>query len=176
MTEGARISPWYRHSAEWRNGYKRGYIVGAAGQRTRGIRYREGTFEMRCGDCVASSGVTAYWPLTEEFWNLRNLSACRACLLARKRRAAKERYWADPETHRNIARRYYAENEAIVLLKKRARYAEDPAAKVAAHREWEKANAEHIRTYRRMHYALNRERILLREKLRRAGVSQVKAA
>lgn len=164
-------SGWLAHSQEWRNGYGRGYIVGRKGAAHASlVRFREGTPEMRCGSCAAGSGVSCYWPITTEFWNPRNMTACRACLLIRKRLQAKAAYWADPETHRTRARLYHEAQQKVILLKKRARYAEDPAKANAATAAYRIAHRDALRAYRKAYYAKNRERILLREKLRRAGV------
>lgn len=168
---------WLAHTQEWRNGYARGYTVGSklAG-RVRGVRFREGVAELRCGSCADGGGAGSYWPLTEEFWTPGNLRACKACIALEKRLDAKRRYWSDPETHRKLARDYYARHAKVAKFKQRVRYAANSERMLKANREWREANREAIRAYRRAYYAKNRDKILLREKLRRAGVVTAKAA
>jgi len=159
---------WKDRSREWLNGYNAGY---SARPRSHGRSIRWGANEepqMQCPDCAAAGGLTSYWPLTSEFWDRRNMSRCRACNLARKRRKAHEAYWADPETERQRAAEYSRKHHALILLKKRLRYAEDPAKDNARSREYREANRDARRAYARAYYARNRAHILLREKLRRA--------
>lgn len=155
-------------SKEWKAGYARGYIRGAEHQQSRNIRYREGTFEMRCGGCMAGAGGNRFWPLTEEFWNPRNLQRCRACLLIRKRENARAIYYRDKARIQADRAKYYALNRDVILLKKRARYEENRLEKIAANARYAQANAERIRLYRKVYYAENRDRILRLEKERRA--------
>jgi hypothetical protein len=112
---------------------------------TSGVRFRDGEFELRCSECAVEGGVTAYWPITTEFWDPRNLTACRAHLLKRKRLKAKERYWLDPETERRRTAQYHAANDRVRRLKTAARWAELDEAERAA-----------LRAYRRMRYAARR--------------------
>lgn len=174
-----RRNSWARHTQDWRNGYHAGYRVRPQGPERR-VRWRLEGFEMQCPTCALRAGGATYWPLTPEFWNPRNLARCRACILIDKRQQAKARYWADPETHRQIAIDYYRANQRVVTLKKRHYHATHKANDNARSKAWreqiDEAQREAIRASRRAYYAKNRERLLLREKLRRAGVVPAKAA
>ena len=62
-----------------------------------GVRWREDTgFELRCEDC-ATRKRQCFWPLAEEFWNLRSLIRCKSCERDRKAKRIAERRRADPE-------------------------------------------------------------------------------
>lgn len=170
----ARI-PFMERSAEWRNGYASGYRARMRNFESRAVRWTPEGPELRCANCSERGGVTAFWPITEEFWNPRNLKRCKACNLALKRQKAKAAYWADPETHRRLAHDYYRRHAKVIRLKQRARHAQNPAADWERSKAYQEAHRDALRAYRRAYYAKNRERILFREKLRRAGVL-VKAA
>lgn len=112
---------------------------------TSGVRYRDGEFEMRCPDCAESGGATCYWPLSPEFWDPHNLTACRGHLRERKRADAKRRYWLDPETERRRSLAYHDANKRVRHLKAQARW-----------REMSEAQHQAELAYRRMRYAIRR--------------------
>lgn len=166
-----RRVPFEERSREWKNGYGAGYRSRMRHAEPKGIvRWTTEGPELRCTNCASRGGVTSYWPLTEEFWNPRNLARCKGCNLAKKRQAAKAAYWADPETHRHLARRYYRQHAKVLQLKGRVRHAENRDKDNARSKAYQEAHRAEIRAYRRAYYAKNREHILYREKLRRAGV------
>lgn len=172
--EGGQPRRWHEHTMDWRNGYMAGYNARPRIKASH-VRWSPDGPEMRCDECADKGGVAAYWPLTPQFWDPRNVQRCRACNLGRKRAKAKAKYWADPETHRQRAIEYHELHRRVIQLKKRARYAEDPETYNVRSREYRAANVEMLRAYRRAYYAKNRDRILYREKLRRAGVIQAAA-
>ena len=67
-------------------------------------------FQMWCPDCrgTGNSG-TAWWPLTEEFWQKDNLQRCKACERKREADYIAKRRRDDPE----FKKRQVAQSRAI---------------------------------------------------------------
>lgn len=104
------------------------------GTRYRGVRWREDIFEMRCDACPSGS---RYWPLTQEFWNIRHgLSRCAACWLVYWRRQAVARRLADIEQVRARDRAKYRRNRKVIILKRREHYERNREVILARRREW----------------------------------------
>jgi len=92
-------------------------------ERTRGVRWRTGGFEMWCPDCDAKGRGQTFWPLTREFWDIYvGLQRCKACNAERKRRAEDGRRAGIPTSlisERNAA--YYAANRERLRARQNAR-------------------------------------------------------
>jgi hypothetical protein len=88
------------------------------------VRWSDDTdgWELRCESCVANGQTACYWPLTDEFWNRREMVRCRAC--NRSKKNARDR--ARGRTAAVIARvrLYRDEAREIINFKERLRYAE----------------------------------------------------
>jgi hypothetical protein len=70
-----------------------------------------GYFEMWCPDCAAKH-VSAWWPLTTEFWYVsRSLQRCRACTLERERLAFRDR--TKPKRHPHKRETFVSQSPVI---------------------------------------------------------------
>lgn len=136
------------------------------------IRYRDGSWELRCERCAALRRVgPTYWPLTLEFWDPTAMTRCRACHKEVKRQKNKSSYARDEERRKAAlasGRAYYRalddEERRIMMDKKREQ-----------RRRWE----NEWRAERREHFAMldqksESKRASNREHMRR--VRQDKAA
>lgn len=106
---------------------------GVVPYRYRGLRWSpEMGFEARCDSC-AERGVSAYWPITLEFWNpVHGLRRCRACVAEADRlrhRAIRARNPREVRKERDRAR--YLANRDFFLLKQRERDARRRAERAA---------------------------------------------
>lgn len=146
------------------------------------VRWSEDGWQMRCPDCPARVSPR-WWPLTEEFWDRRNLARCRACNreLKRARDRASERRrdyirsWRREAVHAIALynRDYYEANKDRILAQV-ADYAERNRERIAAkRRERYLRKREELLAQKRAHYEANRESILAQ---RRAAYAAKKAA
>ena len=104
------------------------------GDRYRGVRWREGEFEMRCDSCPNGA---RYWPLTPEFWNVKHgLSRCAACWLVYWRLRARSARRADIEQVRARDRAKYRRNRKVIAIKRRVYYQENREQILARRRAW----------------------------------------
>lgn len=111
------------------------------------VRWREDVgWELRCPQC-SSRKRACFWPLTEEFWDRqRSLTTCRACLLMRKARLAREAYAKDPEARLNAVRAYRHAHAPVLAFKARFKQQtmtdEQRARRNAMQAAWRRANPE----------------------------------
>lgn len=127
-----------------------------------GIRWREDTgWELRCPDCMASRHGTTYWPLTDEFWDKRNMKRCRACHRTQNRKWERAQY-------EKRGSRYHKRRAYVAQYRKDARRAKQVYMDAYYWQDPEKQRAK-----ARAHYAANRDDILAR---RRARLHAAKAA
>lgn len=143
------------------------------GARRSGIRWREDVgWEARCDDCARRGNTTCYWPLTEEFWDRKVMTRCRACHLAKRRIRDHATYWSKPEVRaKKLAESQAYRREAAhsIQIKRKIRQPRD--SELARIYYW--SDPEGQRAKSRAYYHRNRDRIL--EK-RRAGYVSRKAA
>lgn len=120
--------------------------------RNTGLRWRDDTgIEKRCDYCPKAM---QWWPLTDEFWQMRQTFArCKACLAKQKRESNKRVYARDAKkrlANMEYQRRYRQETKEVTRVKNQLSYWSDPERHRAAARE---------------RYRKNRARILERKKL-----------
>lgn len=103
--------------------------------RYRGVRWRADVgFEMRCDVCPNGA---RYWPITEEYWNVKHgLSRCAACWLTYWRRKAVTTRNRDIELVRARDRAKYRRNRKVIILKRREYYQRNREAILARRRAW----------------------------------------
>lgn len=134
------------------------------GIRSAPVRWRDETgWELRCPDCSKRGQANHFWPLTDEFWNRRQMQRCLACAAVRRRQRDRARYWTNAEARaRDLAqaRRYKAEAGETIKVKRWVYY-------------WSNADRERQRS--REHYHANREAILARRRARAAEQPDVAA-
>lgn len=56
------------------------------------VRWRDGGWEYRCPSCTTKARSVRFWPLTEEFWDKRRMTICRACIGEEKRAHTRRKY------------------------------------------------------------------------------------
>jgi hypothetical protein len=130
-------------------------MSGSPGIRRVSIRFvpdmgEDGTFLLRCDDCVARGESTAYWPLDTTFWApSQGLQRCRACHNGHKR----SRHKQTVEERRARQRKWYLEDR-----ERRLQYAHD----------YLEANREHINAERRRRRELTKDQDNARRRERHA--------
>lgn len=100
-------------------------------ERTRGVRWNraEQQFEMWCPSCAAIDNGPSFWPLTQEFWDVRTgLTLCRACRAEKKRRDERGRRAAKRDEIAAKNRAYYAGNRELLRWKDNQRKADRRAS------------------------------------------------
>src|SRR5690349_12611752 len=89
-----------------------------------GIRWRDDTgWELRCPDCSANGRTSVYWPLTEEFWDKRVMTRCRACHAVLRRKWERHEY--EKRGSRYVARMAYAAEYRQLARRVHRRYMND---------------------------------------------------
>lgn len=73
-------------------------------RQTAGVRWREEGWELRCPHCPPGM---VYWPLTEEFWDRKRMTRCRACWRTHEKARLTE---AQREARRQYAREWNQRN------------------------------------------------------------------
>lgn len=134
------------------------------GYRRSGVRWRDDVgWEVRCDSCRKRGRTNHYWPLTDEFWNKKWMTRCRACHLDQRRKKDHATYWANPEYRerkRQEAARYRIEAGAGIKVKKRLRHAID--ARQSRIRYWD--DPEAARAKARDYYWRHRDAILVKRR------------
>ena len=73
---------------------------------------------MWCPDCAAKHGLTSFWPISDEYWDVqRGLARCRACWAEKKRREEKGRRATKREELIAANKAYYQENRELLRWK-----------------------------------------------------------
>jgi hypothetical protein len=121
--------------------------------RTSGLRWREDTgIEKRCDYCPKRE----YWPLTDEFWQMRQtFTRCKACLAKQKYESQKRRYAQDAKrrlANLEYQRKYRRESKLATRIRNQQRYWEDPDRHRAAARERYYRNRDRILELKRLQY------------------------
>lgn len=118
-----------------------------------GVRWRDDVgWELRCLHCPRG---TVYWPLTDEFWDKKRLTRCRACWRAheRSRLTAQQR-----EARREYARQWRERNpgyNAELMRVKRRLFPDEKKARAATY-YWN--NRERILAQQREYKARQRDK------------------
>lgn len=100
-------------------------LVAGARRHPIAVRWRDDVgWELRCPRCVERK-VACFWPLTDEFWDRRRMSRCRACEKARQRDQKRHRYQTDPVARERMiasSRTYHADNPGKRTAYNRAKW------------------------------------------------------
>lgn len=129
------------------------------GAKRSGIRWRAEGWELRCDGCAGTANTASYWPLTDEFWDRRHMTRCRACHAVARRQRDKAKYQADlafRELRKAQSRAYRAESAGVISIKRKAKKALDAAQSKA--RYWDNPDMERAKS--RAYYERNRDAIL----------------
>lgn len=96
-----------------------------------GVRWREDTgWELRCLRCPTGM---VYWPLTDEFWDKKRMTRCRACWRTHERSRITE---AQREARRQYAREWNQRNpgyNAELMAIRRRLFPDEKKARASAY-------------------------------------------
>jgi len=115
------------------------------------VRLRDGVWEYRCRDCSKKGGVI-WWPLTDEFWNPRNLTRCRACHKELRDKYNRARP-SDPE----YMRRYREETKEARAIKQAMYYQAHRQESLEYHRAYRRVKKDRLNQLARERHARRRE-------------------